>query len=374
MGVSRELSRMAAAALGLGGPVALGVVTGRPALGMLAAVGALAAAGVSPPPGLRATLTRSACTTAVVAAAGFAGAAVAGRGWVTALAVVLLAGAAAVVGGLSRPVAELTTRFITFMVIMTGAAKGADPIAVAVLLAEGAAWGLLLAALLSRVTSPEGGSGADDPARAVAAHADDPAQEVAAHAKEPARAVVVHPEKSVRAPSPGALVRRWWRTLRTARGWRYPARLTACLAAAQVIGLVWTQPTASWISVTVVIVVRRRFDGAPRRAVERAAGTAAGVLAGAAVLLWVPPSWLFVLVVGVLAALRPMLKDRNGTLYAAVMTPLVLLLMDGVSAATIGYRLADTAVGCALALGLGYLPWAARSRGDNVRSARAVVE
>ncbi|MEV1174608.1 FUSC family protein, partial [Nonomuraea sp. NPDC049784] len=129
---------------------------------------------------------------------------------------------------------------------------------------------------------------------------------------------------------------------------------------------------ASWIAVTVVIVVRRRLDGAVRRAVERAAGTAAGVIAGSAVLLWVPPSWLFVLLVAVLAALRPVLKERHYTMYATVMTPLVLLLMEGggrVAPATIGYRLADTVIGCVLALGLGYLPWAARREG----SVRAVL-
>jgi uncharacterized membrane protein YccC len=157
------------------------------------------------------------------------------------------------------------------------------------------------------------------------------------------------------------------------RGWQYPIRLTTCLAAAQVMGLVWPQPNASWIAVTVVIVVRRRLEGALRRAIERAAGTAAGVLAGSAVLLWVPPSWLFVLLVSGLAAVRPVLKDRQYTLYATVMTPLVLLLMEGggrVAPATIGYRLADTAIGCVLALGIGYLPWTVRRE----RSVRAIVD
>ncbi|MGW0202167.1 FUSC family protein, partial [Nonomuraea sp. NPDC003201] len=106
---------------------------------------------------------------------------------------------------------------------------------------------------------------------------------------------------------------------------------------------------------------------------ERAAGTAAGAVAGSAALLWVPPSWLFVLLVAALAAVRPMLKERNYTLYATVMTPLVLLLMEGgarVPPATIGYRLADTVIGCVLALGLGYLPWVVRRE----RSVRAVVD
>jgi uncharacterized membrane protein YccC len=42
------------------------------------------------------------------------------------------------------------------------------------------------------------------------------------------------------------------------------------------------------------------------------------------------------------------------------MTPLVVLLLDfgqTASVATIGYRLADTVIGCAIALVVGYLPW-----------------
>ncbi|TMR92621.1 FUSC family protein [Nonomuraea basaltis] len=326
-----ELRRMAIAGLGLGGPVAWGVVSGRPEFGMLAALGALAVSGISMTGGTRARLTRGACTMAAITVAGFAGTALAGRGWITALAVVLVAAVAAIPAGMSRPMAEHAIRFITVLVITIGLSAGADPVGVALLYAAGAVWGLLLALLLTR--------------------------------KEPGT-------------SPPAL--RWREALRRWRGalrrWHYPARLTCCLAAAGAIGLLWPQPTSSWISLTVVIVVRPRLDDALRRPFERAAGTGAGVLVGSAVLLWAPPSWLFVLLVGMLGALRPLLKDRHDTLYATVMTPLVLLLMDGgqgVSAATIGYRLADTAIGCALALGLGYLPWIRRHQD---RSARAALD
>ncbi|MET7326600.1 FUSC family protein [Nonomuraea sp. NPDC005650] len=372
-----EWRDMVAAGLGLGGPVAWGVASGRPALGALAAIGALAASGVSlggvslggvasgevspggvtsggvspvrvPPGGassgasLSRVLRQGAVVVADTAVAGLAGVAVAGRGWLTVVGVVLIAGLLAVVGGISRPMAEHSTRFIVFMVISTGAAKGVEPVAAAVLFAGGAAWGLLVTALCVHVRRPRRDT-REEPAAA-----------------RPA------------APSARALLRRWWRTLGSAPAWQYPVRLTACLAAAEVVGLLWPQPAASWIAVTVVIVVRRRMDGAARRSVERAAGTAAGVAAGSAVLLWVPPSWLFVLLVAVLAAVRPVLKERNYTLYATVMTPLVLLLMEGgarVPPATIGYRLADTAIGCVLALGLGYLPWVVRKE----RSVRAVV-
>ncbi|MFF4614893.1 FUSC family protein [Nonomuraea jabiensis] len=335
-----ELRHMVAAGLGLGGPVAWGAASGRPAVGALAAIGALAVSGLfagEVRPGLRRVLVHGAAAVAGTAVAGLAGVLVAGRGWLTAVAVVLIAGLPAVAGGISRPMAEHSTRFIVFMVISTGVAKGVEPVAAAVLFAGGAAWGLLVTALCLH-----------------------------------ARKGPAEPGEPPPAPPARALLRRWWRTLGNASGWQYPIRLTACLAAAEAVGLLWRQPTASWIAVTVVIVVRRRLDGAARRSVERAAGTAAGVVAGSAVLLWVPPPWLFVLLVAALAALRPALKERDYILYATVMTPLVLLLMEGgarVPPSTIGYRLADTAIGCVLALGLGYLPWVVRRE----RSIRAVV-
>ncbi|MET9240617.1 FUSC family protein [Nonomuraea sp. NPDC003709] len=332
-----ELRLMVAAGLGLGGPVAWGVASGWPAPGALAAIGALAVSGLFSNEA-RPGLVHGAAAVAGTAVAGFAGVVVAGRGWLTAVAVVLIAGLLAVAGGISRPMAEHSTRFIVFMVISTGVAKGVEPVAAAVLFAGGAAWGLLVTALCLHARKGPAEPGEPRPA------------------PPPAR----------------ALLRRWWRTLGSAPGWQYTIRLTTCLAAAEAVGLLWPQPAASWIAVTVVIVVRRRLDGAARRSVERAAGTAAGVVAGSAVLLWVPPSWLFVLLVAALAAVRPMLKERNYTLYATVMTPLVLLLMESgarVPPATIGYRLADTVIGCVLALGLGYLPWAVRRE----RSVRAVV-
>ncbi|MEV6148756.1 FUSC family protein [Nonomuraea sp. NPDC052129] len=363
-----ETRRMIAAALGLGGPVAWGVAVGHPALGALAAIGALAVSGVSLSGG-RAVVSGGYALVATTGA-GLIGVVAGGHGWITAVTVVLVAAVVAVVGGMSRPMAEHTTRFIVFMVITTGlGAQGAAPVAAAVLLAEGAIWGLLVTALVTALpTAPPTALVTELPTALPTAQVAALPTTLGARTRRPPQE-----ERTGPAPTSRALLKRWWRTLWTVRGWQYPIRLTTCLAAAEVIGLVWPQPNASWIAVTVVIVVRRQLDGALRRAIERAAGTAAGVLAGSAVLLWVPPSWLFVLLVSGLAAVRPVLKDRQYTLYATVMTPLVLLLMEGggrVAPATIGYRLADTAIGCVLALGIGCLPWTVRRE----RSVRAIVD
>ncbi|MER7250929.1 FUSC family protein [Kribbella sp. NPDC000426] len=118
------------------------------------------------------------------------------------------------------------------------------------------------------------------------------------------------------------------------------------------IGQLWHQEKGYWIALAVVIVVRRR-GGSLLRATERCAGTCAGVLIGGLLILWAPPSGVIVVVVSVLAGLRPLLKERNYAAYATVMTPLVVLLMDlgrTPELSTVGYRLVDTVIGCLIAI------------------------
>jgi hypothetical protein len=298
-----------ASALAMAAPVTYGVVSGHLVHASFAALGGMACVST-----LRTTPLRLAGVALVVTGAGYAGAALAGRGWVTAAAVVGLAAVAAVVGGLSRWSADASTRFITFMVIATGLGPVGDPLEVAQWFAFGAAWSVLLAlcALLF-----------------LRDHAAPVAQ-----------------------PSYRMLWRRWWGNLRRMDGWRYVLRLVPCLALAQVIGVIWHQEKAYWIAVAVVIVVRRR-GGSLLRATQRFLGTCVGVLIGAAVILWVPPSWVIVAVVTVLAGARPVLKERNYAAYATVMTPLVVLLLDlgrTPTLSTVGYRLIDTVIGCSIAL------------------------
>jgi uncharacterized membrane protein YccC len=152
--------------------------------------------------------------------------------------------------------------------------------------------------------------------------------------------------------------------VRTLDGWRYPLQLTICLAIAEVIGALWHQSKAYWIALTVVIVVRRS-GGSLHRAVERCAGTCAGVLIGGALILWVPPSWAIVAVVTVLGGVRPLLKARNYAAYATVMTPLLVVLLElgrTPSLSTVGYRLLDTVIGCLIAL----FPLLVRKKAVNV--------
>ncbi|MFK4089441.1 FUSC family protein [Kribbella sp. NPDC020789] len=304
-------ARVAAAAITLATPVAYGVATDNLAHAGLAALGALGATGAP-----RFTFAgRWLPTTAGLAAggvlvtlAGLSGAWLGGNGWATAVGVVGLVVIAAVLGGFSRQAAELSARFTTFLVIATGVPG--PPWEAAQWFAVGAAWAVVVGVAL------------------------------APRDEQPA------------APTYRQLARRWSRNLRTMDGWRYAATLAPVVALAELIGVFWHQDKTYWIALTVLIVVRRR-GGSLLRATERCLGTLAGVLIGGGVILWAPPAWGIVAIIAVLAGLRPLLRERNYAAYAAVMTPLLVLLLDlgrTPELSTVGYRMIDTIIGCLLAL------------------------
>jgi len=152
-------------------------------------------------------------------------------------------------------------------------------------------------------------------------------------------------------------------------GWQYALRIGLCLAAAEAIAYAWGQHWSYWIAIVVVIIVQRSFRSAIARAFQRAIGTFAGVLIASVLLLWFPPAWLLIMIIGVLSGLRPFLRVRNYTLYAAVMTPLIIIVLqfgDTLSAAVIAYRLIDTVIGFFIVLILGYLIWPSTYRTDEI--------
>lgn len=293
-------AQLLTAALAMAAPITYGVTTNHLPQASFAALGALAGAGRSGLGGVGTGL--------VVTAAAALGTLVGGRGWTAVVVVVGLAAVAAVIGGFNRWMADATTRFITFLVMATGLG-GADTWEVTRWFAAGVVW----AAVLALFTSAP-----------------------------PPRAT----------PTYRQLWRRWRGMLHRFDGWQYAVHLLPPLAVASAIGVYWHQEKSYWIALAVVIVVRRRGDSL-LRATERCLGTCVGVLIGGALALWVPPSWAIVAVVGVLAGLRPLLKERNYAAYATIMTPLVVLLMDlgrTPELSTVGYRLIDTVLGCLLAI------------------------
>jgi fusaric acid resistance family protein len=262
-----------------------------------------------------------------------------GHGWFTAVGTVLTAGVVALLSGISRPIAYASIRFLTFLLIAAGFGARATGSLGSILVVFGAggvgasAISLVAAWAVAGNTFQEGSKPRPDHAR-------------------PALPLTW-------------LLRRWRNALRTVAGWQYTIRITLCLAAAETVGLLWPQPKSYWIALTVALVVQRSFAAALTRAFERVVGTLAGVLIASAVSLWELPTWSLILAIGALAGLRTILTNRNYALYATAMTLLIVLLLDldqASSRSTMIYRLVDTAIGCAIAVTLGYLVWPPQHR------------
>lgn len=148
----------------------------------------------------------------------------------------------------------------------------------------------------------------------------------------------------------------WHAGIRTIAGWRFVADLTICTALAGLVTHLWPAPHATWTVLTVSLVVQRDRRAGEVRIFERGVGTAVGVVVAAALLSEGVPTWLIILGVVLIGAVRPHVKRANYTLYAALMTPLVVLLtsigrtrLPGLLSARLEY----TAVGCLIALIVG---------------------
>ena len=264
----------------------------------------------------------------------FTGSAMAGHGMLTTFGVPAVAAAAGLIGGISRSLARATTQFILYTIIAANlSAPGASPFGMMLLFSLGAAWtaGLCLVLRpLFRALRP------------------------VPIPRSPAN--VAQPPK----PSARQLLRRWRNSLAHLSGWQYALRITLCLIAAETFEWIWPHHHGYWVSITVGIVVQRNLQTALTRTLQRAAGTAVGVLLISLLLLGSPPMWAMIAIIAAFAAARPILMEANYAAYAAVMTPLVILLLDfgqETSWAVIIDRLAATLAGCALALTLGYLAW-----------------
>jgi fusaric acid resistance family protein len=346
--VSRSgVARVFSAMVGLTAPIAVGAATGHLQAGMLASMGALAVSGAETAGGgTRQHASDLGYAVAAGCAALLVSSLIVGHGWFTVVGTVLTAGVAALLSGISRPIAYATIRFLTFLLITAGfGARPAGSLG-SILLVFGA--GGICASAISLVA-----------AWAVAG-------KTVRDGSEP------RPSQARPAPPLMWLLGRWRRGLRTVAGWQYLTRLTLCLTAAETVGLLWPQPKSYWIALTVALVVQRSFAAALTRAFERAVGTLAGVLIASAVSLWAFPTWSLILVIGALAGLRPILRNRNYALYATAMTLLIVLLLDldqASSRSIMIYRLVDTAIGCAIAVTLGYLVWPRQHRTTTEASA-----
>jgi len=331
---SAQASRAAAAMLGMAGPLAVGVVTGHVQAGTAAALGSLALGGGGKGETPRGQAPGLLYGLAAGSAAMLTGSVLAGHSLATAIGIPLLAAATGLIGSISRPLVMATTRYILYTIIAANlGAPGTKPLGVMLLFLLGACW----TAGLSLVLRPL--------FKAVRGVSHPP---IAANALK-------RPQYTAR-----QYLRRWRKSLGRLSGWQYVLRISSCLAAAAAFEWIWPLHHGYWVSITVVIVVQRNLQTAMARAFHRAAGTVFGVLLISLLLLASPPVWAILSIIAILAAARPILLETNYTAYAAVMTPLVILLLDfgqDPSWAAVVDRLAATFAGCALALTLGYLGW-----------------
>jgi uncharacterized membrane protein YccC len=159
-------------------------------------------------------------------------------------------------------------------------------------------------------------------------------------------------------------------------GWTFTIRLMVCIGVAAVASEVLPLQRSYWVVLTVAIVVKPDNGSVFARALQRGAGTIVGVVLGAVILAAVPYGpWLLV-PIALLAAGQPYGRLRNFGLGATFMTPVVVLLIDLLAPA--GWRLpverlADTLLGCAIVLLVGYAPWPSSWHSDLPRQFAATL-
>ncbi len=286
-------------AFGMAVPILIGAAAGNLPAGLAASVGGLLVGGIGANRDWKSQLNELIGALMPAAAASIIAALVAGHGWLADALVTLLAGAAAALIGFGRRVATIAVRFILLLLIaVTVTENTPDRGGLLLLMAAGALWtsgaSLLIGALLRMR----------------------PANKVASEEVAP-------PELPTK-----QRVARWRRSLARFAGWQYPLRLMLCLAIAGGLRALWPDHHLHWIALTVALLAERQIDAFPVRTTQRALGAALGVLATGLLILYPPPAWAVVVAVGVLAGLRPLLRARNFLAYTAVMTPLIILLLD----------------------------------------------
>jgi len=322
-GGGMELARALAAAIGMAGPVIAGFAAGNAPAGFAACAGGLMAAGAARGRSGREDLSEIAHVLAPAIAASAVAALVAGRGAGADAAVVLLAACVSLAGAMSRAGAVAAVRFVLFLLVAIGVAENVAERWQVVALVGAGACGAAIASLVTGAI-----------ARGIGWRA------------------------APRAPEPAPFSRaqrfaRWRRSLRTLAGWQYALRLTACLAAAALLDAAWPGHHMRWAAITVVLLTERQPEPWPRKAMQRALGTFAGVMLAAVVFTDAIAGGVLALAIAILAAARVLLRDWSYAASTAATTPLILAILDAGEPADIALlldRLAATLVGAALVL------------------------
>lgn len=318
-----EAAEVLAAGFGMAVPVMLGLLTGHPAAGFVAALGAFAVGRVVPGSQLATHARREIEALAPMACAALFVIAFERTGQLADVLIVAAAAVAAMFGSYSRQMAVATTRFILFLMIVSAvpAPNGRADLHLLACVFLGALWTSSLGYGFGRLARRAG-----PPAAPLQQPMPSPAT---------ARQAYAH----------------WKRSLRTFAGWSFPVRLTTGLCLGVVADHHWPGHHFHWIGLTVALLTPRDMQVMSVKATQRFLGTAIGVVVTGLALQSGLPEPAFIAAVGVLAGIRPLLKLKNYLAYSVVMTPLVILIIDGGHAPHAGLladRLLATAIGAAL--------------------------
>jgi hypothetical protein len=342
-------AQTAAAMFGLAGPLAIGAFTGHRRIGMAASLGGLALSRGERGGSVRERAIGSIYSVTAGSAAMLVGTTLGVDAVRAAVVIPVIAAAAGLLGSISRPLARATALFMLFLIIAAHlGAGGTAPAGMTFLFLLGAVCTAGLSLALRRLLRALDLTSAPRPV------------------PPPAKRYTMR-----------QLLRRWRKSLKHLSGWQYVLRITVCLAAGQALVAVWPLRHGYWVALTIMIVVQRDLRSVLTRTLHRATGTFLGVLITGILLLGHWPLWAVAAFVAVLAAARPALMEVSYTAYAAVQTPLIILLLDFGKAPTQGVvidRLAATLAGCCLALTFGYIGWSRLAPAEAVRSDRHGTE
>jgi|APLak6261698228_1056238.scaffolds.fasta_scaffold00281_9 hypothetical protein len=317
-----QVSELLMAGFGMSVPIACAALVGQLPLGLAASVGALAVSGVAITKSLQTQAKEFGSIFAPTALAAIAASLCARNGLWTYVAEVLLTAGAAAIGGYSRSLATACMRFCLILIISANVMDThAHHAGLLLPMALGALWVFALS-LLFVVLAP------------------------ACIETTPATGTTI-------AATAAQRLARWRRTMSQLAGWQYVFRLAFGLTVAGFLQWQLPEHHLSWVALTVVILTRRQPEPQSVKTTQRALGTLVGVLVASIFLAFTPPVAVLIVAIFVLSGMRSILRARNYLAYSVLMTPLMVLLMDGsppVSGGVLWDRLFATLIGSALVI------------------------
>jgi hypothetical protein len=329
-----DKAQISASAGGMGVPVAFGAIFGNLSLGILMSFGAMFVIGVAADKTIHEQTNELLHIMLVGTAAVFTGSVIGGYGWLTGILIIIISFIMAITGSLSQFAAQATTRFMIITIIGIGLIESGlqlNPYLLTFIFAIGFLFGIGVVLITTYFFKSPKSSINSKP-----------------------KIMISHTQR----------IKRWKSSLTHLSGWHYTIRITMSMIAAEIIIILFNLKFSYWVFLTIVLVLHRRFGTALKRTLQRGIGTIAGVLLGGLLLLYTLPPWVTVIVIGILAALRPYSKDHNYALYAMIMTPLVLIIVnqgETMNGLLLLNRLIDTLIGCIIDITLGYFVWTNRN-------------